>query len=58
MHQPRAIGESWTANGARCQGNAVVVIEDEGGCFLYQSIGCGADASLIITDSTPRDCGH
>jgi hypothetical protein len=52
-----APGEVWTAS-ASCQGVVVVIAEDIGGCFLSQSIACGADATWTITGSTPRDCGH
>ena len=52
-----APGDVWTAT-ASCQGVIVVVAEDIGGCFLSQSIACGADATWAITGSTPRDCGH
>lgn len=52
-----APGDVWTAN-ASCQGVIVVVAEDVGGCFLSQSIACGADAMWAITGSTARDCGR
>jgi hypothetical protein len=52
-----APGDVWTTT-ASCQGVVVVVAEDVAGCFLSQSVACGADAAWTITGSTPRDCGH
>jgi len=52
-----APGDVWTAT-ASCQGVIVVVAEDVGGCFLSQSVACGADATWTITASTPRNCGR
>ena len=53
-----APGDTGTVGGVSCAGAFVVVAEDVGGCFLYQSVGCAADASWTITNSTPRDCGR
>jgi hypothetical protein len=53
-----APSDVWTVSGVSCQGVSVLVAEDDGGCFLYQSVGCAADASWTITGNTPRDCGR
>ena len=53
-----APGDVWTVSGASCVGTFVLVAEDVGGCFLYQSVSCATDASWTITSSTPRDCGR
>jgi len=52
-------GRSLTFMGVACpQQNFVVVAEDEGGCFLYQSVSCASDVLWTITSATPRDCGR
>jgi hypothetical protein len=52
-------GASVTLRGVSCgQASIVVVAEDVAGCFLYQSVGCGGDATWTISNATPRDCGR
>ncbi len=51
-------GESVTLRGVACPSTIVVVAEDVAGCFLYQSVGCAAEATWTISNSTPRDCGR
>ena len=54
-----APGTSWALPTASCmQSTAVVVVEDEAGCFTYQSIACGGSVTLTLTNATPRDCGR
>ena len=53
-----APGDAWTVGGMSCVGTFVLIAEDVGGCFLYQSVSCATDASWTITNSTPRDCGR
>ncbi len=53
-----ASGDAWTVSGVSCDGSFVLVAEDVGGCFLYQSVGCIADVAWTISTSTPRDCGR
>ena len=47
-----------TIHGIACTQPFVVVAEDLSGCFLYQPMTCGADATWTITNDSPRDCGH
>ena len=52
-------GASVILRGVSCaQSSLVVVAEDLAGCFLYQSVGCGGDATWTISNATPRDCGR
>jgi hypothetical protein len=53
-----AQGESVTLRGVGCPSTIVVIAEDIAGCFLYQTVGCGADATWTISNSTARDCGR
>lgn len=48
-----------TVRGVSCPAaNMVIVAEDIGGCFSYQSVSCGGNASWTITNATTRDCGR
>lgn len=54
-----AQNESLTIRGIDCAAASIVVVaEDLAGCFAYQTIGCGGNATWTITSATPRDCGH
>ena len=54
-----APGTSWALPTASCaQSTATVVVEDEAGCFTYQSIACSGSVTLTLTNATPRDCGR
>jgi hypothetical protein len=53
-----ATGNSFTLSNASCdQGSIKVIAEDQNGCFLYNTVSCGADATWNITDSATPDCG-
>ena len=48
-----------TLQGVSCAPPSMVVVaEDVGGCFMYQTVGCGGNATWTITSSTPHDCGR
>jgi hypothetical protein len=48
-----------TVSGVSCNATSMVIVaEDIGGCFSYQTIGCTGNAIWTITSSTPRDCGR
>jgi hypothetical protein len=47
-----------TIHGVGCTQPFVLVAEDLAGCFLYQSMPCGAGTTWTITNDTPRDCGR
>jgi hypothetical protein len=52
-------GGSFMLRGVTCPSqNIVLIAEDEGGCFLYQSVSCASDVLWAITSGTPRDCGR
>ena len=52
-------GSTYTLNNMSCSGNSTrVIVEDQNGCFLYQTVGCDGDATWTISSSTPRDCGR
>ena len=51
-------GASYTLNGVSCDGSSVrVIAEDQNGCFLYNTVSCGSNATWNISDSTTADCG-
>jgi hypothetical protein len=48
-----------TVRGVSCNAASMVIVaEDVGGCFSYQSVACTGNAIWTITNSTPRDCGR
>jgi hypothetical protein len=52
-------GQTYTLNNAACNGSSVKVItEDQNGCFLYNTVACGGNASWTITNSATPDCGN
>ena len=56
---PITTGHSATLNSVSCdQANIRVIAEDQNGCFLYQIVACGGDATWAITNSATPDCGN
>ena len=52
-------GGSYTLNDVACSQNDIKVIaEDQNGCFLYQIVSCGQDATWTITNAATPDCGN
>jgi hypothetical protein len=53
-----APGASYTLSNAACDGQSIKVIaEDQNGCFLYQIVSCGDNATWTITNDATVDCG-
>jgi hypothetical protein len=38
--------------------NIKAIAEDQNGCFLYQTVACGADSKWTITNDATPDCGN
>lgn len=56
---PIASGGSATLNNVSCdQAEIRVIGEDQNGCFLYQVVACGGNATWTITNSATPDCGN
>lgn len=56
---PISPGASTTLNDVSCdQAETKVIGEDQNGCFLYQIVACGGDATWTITNNATRDCGN
>ena len=54
-----APGGSTTLSNVSCDAaNIKVIAEDQNGCFLYQTVACGADSSWTITNDATPDCGN
>ena len=52
-------GSTYTLNNMSCSGNSLrVIVEDQNGCFLYQTVACGASSSWTITNDAVPDCGN
>jgi hypothetical protein len=52
-------GGSYTLSDVACsQADIKVIAEDHNGCFLYQIISCGQNATWTITNDTAADCGN
>jgi hypothetical protein len=51
-------GGTYNLNNVSCGDSDIKVIaEDQDGCFFYQVVDCGEDASWTITSDAGRDCG-
>ena len=51
-------GNSFTVTEVSCpQGSIKVIAEDENGCFLYQTVSCGDNATWTISNEATPDCG-
>jgi hypothetical protein len=56
---PIASGKSTTLNNVSCdQAEIKVIAEDQNGCFLYQIVACGGNATWTITNGATPDCGN
>ena len=56
---PIAPGNSTTLNNVSCDSAEIKVIgEDQNGCFLYQVVSCGGNATWTITNGATPDCGN
>jgi hypothetical protein len=54
-----APGGSSTLSNVSCDAaNIKVIAEDQNGCFLYQTVACGADSTWSITNDATPDCGN
>ncbi len=52
-------GGSFTVNNVSCSASGTKAIaEDQNGCFVYQVLVCGDNASWTITNDTAPDCGN
>jgi len=52
-------GDNYTVNAPACDGASVkVIVEDQNGCFLYQTVACGQSSSWTITNDAAPDCGN
>lgn len=52
-------GGSYTLSNVACSQAAIKVItEDQNGCFLYQVVSCGQNATWTITNDATPDCGN
>jgi len=52
-------GSTYTQNNLSCGGASVkVIVEDQNGCFLYQTVTCGESSSWTITNDAAPDCGN
>ena len=53
------VGTTYTLNNMACQGATTrIVVEDQNGCFLYQTVTCGESGSWTITNDAAPDCGN
>ena len=56
---PISPGRSTTLSNVSCDSAEIKVIgEDQNGCFLYQIVACGGDATWTITNNATPDCGN
>jgi hypothetical protein len=52
-------GTSTTLNNVSCNSSEIKVIgEDQNGCFLYQVVACGGNATWTIANGATPDCGN
>lgn len=52
-------GSTYTLNNMSCGGNSTrVIVEDQNGCFLYQTVACGESSAWTITNDAAPDCGN
>jgi hypothetical protein len=52
-------GGSYTLSNVACsQADIKVITEDQNGCFLYQIVACGQNATWTITNEATPDCGN
>ena len=52
-------GGSYTIGNVACSQTSIKVIaEDQNGCFLYQIVSCGQNATWTITNDATPDCGN
>ncbi|HEX3232360.1 MAG TPA: hypothetical protein VHQ95_25500 [Pyrinomonadaceae bacterium] len=52
-------GESVTLSNVITENDQIKIIaEDKEGCFMYSVVSCAEPATLIVNNSTPRDCGN
>jgi hypothetical protein len=52
-------GTTHTLNNMSCEGASTkIVVEDQNGCFLYQTVTCGENSSWTITNDAAPDCGN
>ena len=52
-------GGSYTLSNVACsQTNIKVIAEDQNGCFVYQIVSCGQNATWTITNDATPDCGN
>jgi hypothetical protein len=51
-------GGTFTLSNVSCNAASIrVIAEDQNGCFLYNNVSCGDNATWTITDSATPDCG-
>ena len=51
-------GGSFTLSNISCNGASIrVITEDQNGCFLYNTVSCGDNATWTITNDATPDCG-
>lgn len=56
---PISPGHSTTLNNVSCDSAEIKVIgEDQNGCFLYQIVTCGSNATWTISNGATPDCGN
>ena len=56
---PITPGHSRTLNNVSCDSAEIKVIgEDQNGCFLYQIVACGSNATWTISNGATPDCGN
>ena len=52
-------GGSYTLSNVACSDtNIKVIAEDQNGCFLYQVVSCGQNATWTIANDAAPDCGN
>jgi hypothetical protein len=52
-------GSTYTLNNIACEGAVIkVIVEDQAGCFLYQTIACGESSNWTVTNEATPDCGN
>jgi len=53
-----ASGSSYTLSNVSCAGASIrVIAEDQNGCFFYNSVSCGDNATWTIANDATPDCG-
>ena len=51
-------GSSFTLSNVSCGGSSIrVIAEDQNGCFFYNSVSCGDNATWTIANDATPDCG-